>query len=674
MLCRNHFWCLKFMETQNLMSLSSDSMGTDSRNPLRVFIVEDESLVAMDLEERLMKMGYEVCGMADNGIDALAGIVVQHVDLVLMDIHLRDGMDGVDVAGKLREVSEVPVVFVTAHADETTLRRAGQAGPFGYVLKPFDERELRATIEMAIYRHRSEARVRKMERWLSTTLRSIGDGVIATDEAGRVTLINPLAESVTGWSAEDAIGHPLAEVLAIYGEAGHNETPAFFAEAMRSGVSIHLGENKSLKTRSGGLLPVDDSIAPIRNDAGVITGCVVVFRDCTQSRQLQEERRRLEVKMQESQRLESLGVLAAGIAHDFNNLLTVVTMNASLAQTVVSRESPAQKCLGDIRSSADRAAQLCNQMLAYAGQGNVRLEDICVNSLTKDTAQLLATAINKKTALSLDLADRMPKIRGDRSQLQQVIMNLVMNASESLKDLPGKIKLKTRYMHVAEEDVHRCRAGTGLPEGDYLMIEVKDTGEGMAPEVLKRIFDPFFTTKFTGRGLGLAAVIGIVRSHGGDLSVESEVGAGTTFRIYLPATPAAEDAPAVPDIETSSWLGSGRALIVDDELTLRVAGQAVLNHLGFQVEMAEDGMRAIEKILRRSDYKVVLLDLTMPNLDGREVYKLVRDRLPDLPIILMSGYSSLQVNDLMTDGAPTAFIQKPFTVDAIREKLVALLG
>jgi two-component system cell cycle sensor histidine kinase/response regulator CckA len=333
------------------------------------------------------------------------------------------------------------------------------------------------------------------------------------------------------------------------------------------------------------------------------------------------------------------------------------------------------RSLTDIQSSAERAAQLCNQMLSYAGQGPVSKEHLCINDLTRDTAQLLTTAISKKTALSLDLGENMPWVNGDRSQLQQVIMNLVINASEALQNLPGKIKLKTRYAHVDHARLFACRSGETLKEGDYIMVEVKDTGEGMTPEVMSRIFDPFYTTKFTGRGLGLAAVLGIVRSHGGDLSVESTSGAGTTFRIYLPASGTMNlSAPAL-DITSTTWLGTGHALIIDDEATIRLAGHAVLSHLGFHVDTAEDGMRGLEKILRQvNGYQVVLLDLTMPNLDGHEVYKIVRDRMPHLPIIIMSGYSSHQATDLMKDGGPTSFIQKPFSVETIKEKLMTLLG
>lgn len=657
-----------------MMSMPNEA-AVFSRDPLKVFVVEDESLVAMDLEERLIKMGYLVCGIADTGEEALAAITSQQVDLVLMDIHLRDGVDGVDVASALRRASNVPVVFVTAHADETTLRRAGQAEPFGYVLKPFDERELRATIEMALYRHRAETRLHKVERWLATTLSSIGDGIIATDDERRITLVNPLAEMVTGWTKSEAVGRLLEEVYAVFGEREVNETYAAYSEAMRTGVTIHLGEGKLLKTRDGRSIPVDDSISPIRDDTNQITGCVVVFRDCTQSRQIMEERRRLETKMQETQRLESLGVLAAGIAHDFNNLLTVVTMNTSLAKISVQKESLVMKSLVDIQSAAERAAELCSQMLAYAGQGRVTMQPLCINTLTSDTTQLLTTAISKKALLSLDLGENIPQVRGDHSQLQQVIMNLVINASESLQDLPGKIKLKTRFQHVERARLEQCRGGSGLPEGNYLMIEVKDTGDGMSPEVLSRIFDPFFTTKFTGRGLGLAAVLGIIRSHCGDLAVDSIAGAGTTFRIYLPTLAEPEVKAVNFDTETSSWLATGYALVVDDEATIRSAAHAVLSHLGFKVELAEDGMRGLEKILRQVvNYRVVLLDLTMPNLDGREVYKLVRERMPHLPIVMMSGYSSHQAKDLLEDGVPTAFIQKPFTVEAIREKLAALLG
>ena len=276
--------------------------------PLRVLIVEDEGLVALDLEERLLKLGYEVAGVVDNGADALRVTRAANVDLVLMDIHIRGERDGIETTATLRESADIPVVFLTAHADEATLLRAGETEPFGYILKPFDERELRATVQMAHYRHRAEGRLRKMERWLATTLRSIGDGVIATDSDGRVTFINAMAEATSGWSRAEAIGRLLSEVFVITTTPdGPDETQDLLNRAMTDGVTVFLGEGRSLRTRDGQLVPVDDSLAPIRDDHGEITGCVVIFRDNTAHLAAEKARRELEMKMQEAQRLEKPG-------------------------------------------------------------------------------------------------------------------------------------------------------------------------------------------------------------------------------------------------------------------------------------------------------------------------------------------------------------------------------
>jgi two-component system, cell cycle sensor histidine kinase and response regulator CckA len=245
--------------------------------PLQVLIVEDESLVALDLQERLIKLGYEVGAVVDNGTDALLYARSMKFDLVLMDIHIRGETDGIQTAAALRATMDVPVVFLTAHSDEATLDRAGLSEPFGYLLKPFDERDLRATLQMAHYRHRAEARLRKMERWLANTLGSIGDGVIATDGDGRITFINAIAEAVTGWARGAALGRHLSEV-AITSMDGPNEIFELLDRAMTDGVVITLGEGRCLRTRDGRMMPADYTLAPIRDDQGWTIGCVVIFR------------------------------------------------------------------------------------------------------------------------------------------------------------------------------------------------------------------------------------------------------------------------------------------------------------------------------------------------------------------------------------------------------------
>jgi two-component system, cell cycle sensor histidine kinase and response regulator CckA len=637
--------------------------STSSANSVRILIVEDEGMVAMDLDERLTQMGYEVLAIADTAADAVTMAQSLKVDLILMDIHLRGEGDGIDAAGQLRKTVDVPVIFVTAHADDTTLQRAGQTEPFGYVLKPFDERELRATIEMAMYRHRAERRLRKMERWLSTTMQSIGDGIIATDSEGRITFLNAMGEALTGWSRGEAVGRHLSEVFVIEEEEpSANILPELLEQALHHGLVVNLGENRFLRQRNGERLALDDSIAPIRNDDAAITGCVVIFRDATERKGAEEERRKLVEKMHETQRFESLGVLASGIAHDFNNFLTAVTLNASYGETMSGGNPLLQSCLRDIAVAGERAAQLCNQMLVYAGKGPVKHELIELNGFTRETAHLLELAIGRKSALALDLAGELPPVSADRSQLQQVITNLIINASEALNGRSGEIAVRTRLARVEREALARCQIGANLPASDYVVLEVSDRGCGMSPETLAHIFDPFFTTKFTGRGLGLAAVSGILGTHGGALAVESRLGTGTTFRIFLPPAEAEPQATEEPPVDLF-WRGKGRALLIDDEAAIRMAGTAVLRRLGFEVEVAGNGEEGLAKVAELGGtLRLVLLDLTMPKVDGRQVLAGVRETFPDLPVVLMSGYTEHEAAELLQLGGPIAFLQKPFTL------------
>ena len=520
----------------------------------------------------------------------------------------------------------------------------------------------------------TESRLPKMDRWVATTLRGIGDGVIATDSEGRITFMNAMAEVMTGWTQNEAIGRHLSVVFVVVPESGLEETCELLHRALADGVVMTPGEGRFLRTRDHRLVPLNDSIAPVRDDLGRVTGCVVIFRDHTAHYEAERRRRRLEAKMQEAQRLESLGVLASGIAHDFNNLLLAVTCNASLGSTMAPEDSPLQGCLRDIEEAAHRAALLCRQMLSYADQNQAFSKVLELSAFTRDTAQLLHVAIGKNASLVFDLAEGLPPLRSDPSQLQQVIMNLVINGSEAFEGRPGVLTVRTRRFHATRAFISGCRVGADLEEGDYLMLEVSDTGHGMPPEVLARIFDPFFTTKSTGRGLGLAALSGIIRNHGGALAVKSAPGVGTTFQILFPQIDSIpmSAAPVAPDL---SWHGSGRALLVDDELSTRLAGGAVLRHLGFEVETAEDGAQGVEKAIEPDgDYRVVLLDLTMPKLDGHAAFRAIRTKLPEMPVLLMSGSYDEQATRLFELGDPVGFIQKPFSVGDLSVKLQPLLS
>jgi two-component system, cell cycle sensor histidine kinase and response regulator CckA len=642
--------------------------------PLLALVVEDESLVAIDIEERLVQLGYEVAAVVDNGADALRYAQAMKFDLVLMDIHLRGESDGIQTAATLRETMDIPVVFLTAHSDETTLDRAGRSEPLGYLLKPFDERDLRATLQMAHYRHRSESRLRKLQRGLAATLQSIGDGVIATDGEGRLTFINAMAEARTGWTRDAALGRHLSEVFPITTMGGSDETFELLDRAMTDGAVINLSDGRCLRTRDGQLVPLDYSLAPIRDEQGWITGCVVIFRDNTAKLEVEKARRQVAAKMEEAQRLESLGALTGDIAYDFNNLLVTVKGGASLGKTMVPAESPVTRCLGDIEHAAERAVLLCQQMLAYAGKAERVMEEADLSALARETAPLLQAAVRENATFVLDLASGLPALRGDVNQIKQVILNLVMNGSEALGEAGGKLSVRTGLFSANRAFLSSCRVGADLSEGDYLLLEVSDTGHGMSPEVLARIFDPFFTTKITGRGLGLAATSGIVRSHGGAIAVESKPDLGTTFRVLLPSLGLLA-IPALPSLPNTSWRGSGRALLIDDELAIRLVGSAMLRHLGFEVETAEEGLRGVEMATSAgSNYRFILLDLTMPKFDGHAAFLAIRCQRPTMPVLLMSGYSAQWVEQLLDLGGPVAFIQKPFALRDLVAKLQPMVG
>jgi two-component system cell cycle sensor histidine kinase/response regulator CckA len=373
--------------------------------------------------------------------------------------------------------------------------------------------------------------------------------------------------------------------------------------------------------------------------------------------------------VQQAQKLESLGVLAGGIAHDFNNLLTAILGHANLALMDLAPEAPARDSLREIEKASARSAELCRQMLAYAGKGRFVVEAINLSRLIEELAHLLNVSISKKVLLRCQLAEELPTIDADPAQMRQVVMNLVINAAEAIGDVEGVIALSTGVMQCDEVYLR----GGGLIEppapGRYVYLEVTDTGCGMDAETQARIFDPFFTTKFAGRGLGLAAVLGIVRTHRGMLKVESERGRGTTFRILFPAS-AKTAAPAALGGTRPPWRGTGTILLVDDEEPVRVVGTRMLQRCGFTVLTAADGREAVELFrAHRAEIACVLLDLTMPRMDGEETYRELRRLQPDVRVVLASGYSDQEISRRFRGAALAGFIEKPYRVGTLSAKL-----
>ena len=399
---------------------------------------------------------------------------------------------------------------------------------------------------------------------------------------------------------------------------------------------------------------------------------VVMVNDVT-------ERKKAEQALLHSQKLESLGILAGGIAHDFNNLLMGVLGNSDLALQKLDPGSRIEIHLRQIKKASMRAAELCRQLLAYSGKGRLDVSFLDLNGMIKELTTLLELSIHKGVALNLCLENNLPHLLGDKVQIQQVIMNLVINSSEAIGDKEGSIIITTKKLHADRSYLSFSRFTPELSEGDYILFEVKDNGCGMDSGTLPQIFDPFFTTKFTGRGLGLAAVLGIVKGHGGALKVDSAKGEGTTFKILFPSHGNERAAPVRSGDPLKSgneeWLGRGTILVVDDEEAVRAVSELILPTIGFLALVAPDGFRACELLhAHRDNVVAVMLDLTMPKMDGVRTVQELRKIKPGIKVLLMSGYDEEEAIDRFTNEGFDCFLQKPFVRSQLRDKLRSVLG
>ena len=375
--------------------------------------------------------------------------------------------------------------------------------------------------------------------------------------------------------------------------------------------------------------------------------------------EIRRERRNLEEQLRQAQKLESLGLLAGGVAHDFNNLLTGILGNASLVLEMLSPPEPERGMLEDVVRASERAAELTRQLLAYAGKGKFVVQPVHLSEVVREIGQLVRSSIPRQVELNMNLPPDLPVVEADPSQMQQLVMNLVINAAEAIGDKTGTVEVTTGVRRIANR------------HGIYVCLEVRDTGCGMDAQTREQIFDPFFTTKFTGRGLGLAAVQGIVRSHDGTIDVDSHPGQGSTFRICLPAMERYAAMWEIPQTaEPNALSGAGIILVVDDEELVRRTAKAALQRYGYTVVEAENGLEALELFQRMQDsVALVLLDLTMPVLSGEDAYWQLKALKPDLPVIVSSGYDEMEAERRFGGEGVKDFIKKPYVAQKLAQKV-----
>jgi two-component system cell cycle sensor histidine kinase/response regulator CckA len=515
----------------------------------------------------------------------------------------------------------------------------------------------RLRIELHRRRITEEALASERER-LAVTLNSIGDGVIAVDTAARVLLLNPVAEQLTGWSLAEAVGRPMSEVFRIFDERSGQPAVNPVETVLATGRTVALANHTALESRDGTRRSIADSAAALRSADGRVQGVVLVFRDVTQQRRIEDELARANM-------LDSVGVLAGGIAHDFNNILTAILANLSLADRRLESHHPVKSRLDAAMAAATRAQDLTRQLLTFARGGAPIRTAMSVRELVLETATFAAQGSNVE--LRFEIAPEIWSAEADAGQVGQVVHNLVLNAQQAM---PGGGSVTVR----AENDVVGAVPHVPLTPGRYVRLTVTDGGPGFSPEYLARAFQPFFSTKPTGTGLGLATVYSIVRRHDGHMELANGPNGGACVSFWLPACDT--EHPVVGRREAPVAHGAGRVLVMDDDPALRALAAECLAALGYEGAFAEDGAAAVrmyEEALRSGQaYDVVVMDLTVRGgMGGLEATQRLRQLDPGLRAIVSSGYSN---DPVMADPPKYGFVgvlAKPWRLEDLARALAS---
>jgi two-component system, cell cycle sensor histidine kinase and response regulator CckA len=490
----------------------------------KILIVEDESIVACDLERRLRKAGYAVPAIAATGEQALRSIEETSPDLILMDIHLQGPSDGIAVASEVRTRFHLPVVFLTAYADKATLERAKATEPYSYLVKPISHVNLASTIEVALYRHRTEQELRKREAWLRTVLYSLPDAVVVTDSSGSIQFLNPIAEQLTGWTHDDAVGRPFSDAVRLV-DFADRELAQELCAAMATGIASELPRETRLISREGLAIPVEGQLAISRVEDRP-SGTVLTFRDVT-ARDWEEKQIRQEQKMLVA------GRLASGIARDFNRLLMVIVRYSQQLLGEMAESDNFKRRVKAIHRAGYSAAVLTGQVLGLCLKEPAEPRTLDLNSLVNRFLPLLRSMAGPSVAVETSLDPELGEIRADTSQMEQVLLNLVLNARDAMPR-GGRVSIQTGNVE--------------LPGSHpYVRLAVEDNGTGMDREIAEHMFEPFFTSKKprTGTGLGLAVVHAMVTAADGLINVDSKPGVGSLFEIFLPRWREPEQVPVM---------------------------------------------------------------------------------------------------------------------------------
>src|SRR6056297_211978 len=629
---------------------------------LKVQIVEDEGVVALDIRRHLESFGYKVVGSHASGEEAISQFKTEAPDLILMDIRLQGKMDGIEAAQIIREQFRVPVIMLTAYADEKTIERAKFIEPFGYIIKPFEERELRTNIEMALFRHKLEKKLQESEERYRRFFQEDLSADFVADAKGALLACNNSFVKYFGFnSAEEVEGTNLNDRF-----PDKNNAIDFWRQ-LRQNKRLVLHELDLLRA-DGTKLNLLANVVADTDDEGRISEVKGYLIDIS-------KRKNLEQQLRQAQKLEAIGRLAGGVAHDFNNILTVILGYSTIVQEKLQKnDTGIENEVSGIQDAAKRASTLTRQLLAFSRRQILKPKQAHLNELIKNLEKMMRRLVTEEVGMYLDLSADPDTVWVDPGQIEQVLMNLIVNARDAMPK-GGRISIRTHNYKVESPEASPMGE---IPPGSYICASVKDTGVGIEPHMLKMIFEPFFTTKSEekGTGLGLSTVYGIVKQSSGFLQIDSEPGKGSTFWILLPVSLNPGEVPKSTRGVEHSYSGTEKILVAEDEESLRHLVERILTLYGYTAYLASAPDEALEMVEEGDEeFDLLVTDLVMPHMSGEELAEGVLRINPNMKIIYMSGYPhkhTLKKGETEEE-TEIPFISKPFSpedfVKLVREVL-----
>lgn len=621
----------------------------------QILIVEDDGIIAKTIQKNLEDLGYTVPAIASSGEEAVLHAKQYLPNLILMDIFLEGTMDGIEAAIQIKKHFDIPVIYVTAFADRQTLQRAKLTEPFGYILKPFNPKDLSVAVELALHKHEMEKKSSKnnvieelniQKAYFEQLFENSPDGIVILNNKDRIVNANKSFEQIFQYSVSEIKGKYINDIIVPDGQ--RNEASSLSRKVLRMKM---IKEESTRKRKDGSLLDVFILGFPIEIQNKQV-GVYGIYTDIT-------GRKRLQDQLTRAQRLESAGRVAGQIAHDFNNLLSPLTAYPELIRQAFDKDDPTISLLDEMESSAKKIAEINQQLLALGRRGHYAMELIDVNSLLQSTI----TSLNLSQDISLkeNLEKNLPLIRGGEAQLTRVLINLIHNAVEAMVE-KGVLTISTKKITLDTQ----LNGYPKIKKGDYVKFDISDTGPGIAHAIKDKIFEPFFTTKRTdknrGSGLGLSVVHNIVEDHKGYITLQSSKSKGTTFSLYFPVPK--KQMKTVPKNSKKLKGGNEVILIVDDDPMQVKIVQKILKQFGYHIDFASSGQQAVEYV-KTHPQDLLILDMAMDGIDGTETYRQILQFNPAQKAIILSGYAvSKRVQNALELGV-AAFVSKPINPEIL---------